>query len=129
MALALAIDSNRYVDYCRGDAEVMEVIESAARIAVPFVVLAELRAGFRHGNQSRRNEAVLLRFLQSPRVDVLFADEATTHLYAAIYAELRQNGTPIPTHNLWIAAIAVQHDLVLYTSDAHFDRVARLARI
>jgi predicted nucleic acid-binding protein len=35
---------------------------------------------------------------------------------------------PIPTHDLWIAALAIQHDLALCTSDAHFQHIAQLPR-
>jgi len=129
VALNLAIDGNRYVDYCRNDPEVAAVIDRAQRIVVPFAVLAEVRAGFHHGTKLRQNEKDLARFLQTPRVQVLFADEATTHLYAAIYAELRAAGTPIPTNDIWIAALVIQHDLVLFTRDRHFECVPRLAKL
>jgi tRNA(fMet)-specific endonuclease VapC len=92
------------------------------------VVLAELRAGFAVGTAGRRNETALTRFLNSPRVDVQYADEQTTHHYAGIFAQLRRQGTPIPTNDIWIAALVVQHDLVLLTDDAHFSNLAQLAR-
>lgn len=95
----------------------------------PFVVVAELRAGFRSGTISRRNEATLVRFLANERVEVLYADAQTTHAYAEIYSMLRRNGTPIPTNDLWIAALAVQHSLPLCSRDAHFEKVPQIARI
>jgi tRNA(fMet)-specific endonuclease VapC len=129
MALRLALDANRYVDFCKGVEAVVAPLRRASEIVLPFVVLAELRAGFRCGRRSRHNERVLARFLQSARVTVLFADEGTTHFYAELFAELRQAGTPIPTNDLWIAALAVQHDLTLLTRDKHFDRLPRIPRI
>ncbi|MBI4716537.1 MAG: type II toxin-antitoxin system VapC family toxin [Planctomycetes bacterium] len=129
MALNVAIDVNRYSDFCRGEASAQRVLRTAARIAVPFVVLAELRAGFLRGARAARNEAGLITFLQSPRVSVLFPDEATMHVYASLHTELRRAGTPIPTNDLWIAALVIQHDLVLFSRDQHFDLVPRLARV
>ncbi len=129
MALRLALDANRYVDFCKGIKDAVEPLRRASEIALPFVVLAELRAGFRCGRRSPNNERMLGRFLQSPRVTVLFADEATTHFYAELFAELRHAGTPIPTNDLWVAALAVQHDLTLLTRDRHFQRLARIPRI
>lgn len=126
--MRVMLDTNRYVDFCRGDADVQAVVRSADSICLPFVVLAELRAGFRCGTAGRRNEAVLTRFLASPRVSVLFPDEQTTHAYAGLFAQLRTQGTPIPTNDLWIAALAVQHDLLLCSRDAHFDHLPQLAR-
>ncbi len=40
------IDTNRYSDFMKGDAAVVELFANADRIYVPFVVVAELRAGF-----------------------------------------------------------------------------------
>lgn len=129
MALNLALDVNRYVDYANGVPEAVEAIRGATTVALPFVVLAELRSGFRSGTRMERNEQRLVRFLQSDRVRVLFSDEATTHVYAMIHAELRKAGTPIPTNDMWIAALVMQHDFVLFSRDRHFDRVPRIARI
>ncbi len=129
MALRLALDANRYVDFCRGVDAAVDPLRRAAEIVLPYVVLAELRAGFRCGGRARQNEQVLGRFLQSPRVAVVFADDGTTHFYAELFAELRAAGTPIPTNDLWIAALVVQHDLTLLTRDKHFRHVSRMARM
>lgn len=106
-----------------------QVIGAAERIFLPFVVVGELRAGFAVGNVGRRNEAGLVTFLNSPRVEILYADEQTTHHYASIFAQLRRAGTPIPTNDLWIAALAVQNDLALCSADAHFAHLPQLIRI
>ena len=126
--MKVLIDTNRYVDFCRGDPGVTEILGRAERIAMPFVSLAELRAGFRCGTLGRRNESTLLRFLSSSRVQVLYQDEQTTHSYTGLFAQLRAQGTPIPTNDLWIAALAVQHGLFLCSRDAHFDHLPQLAR-
>ena len=39
---------------------------------------------------------------------------------------LRRNGRPIPNNDIWIAAIAMQNDLILVTRDSHFDEVESL---
>ena len=102
--MKLALDTNRYSDLCRGDASVAEAVELADEVWLPFIVLGELRAGFIVGNQGPRNEAVLRRFMMRPGVGVLYADEQTTHHYGAVYRQLRKQGTPIPTNDIWIAA-------------------------
>ena len=127
--MKILIDTNRYSDFAKGNEDVVELFTTADRIYLPFVVVAELRAGFRSGTISRRNEATLVRFLANERVEVLYADAQTTHAYAEIYSMLRRNGTPIPTNDLWIAALAVQHSLPLCSRDAHFKKVPQIARI
>jgi len=125
----LALDTNRYTDLCRGDASVVETVESADEVWLPFIVVGELRAGFAVGSQGPRNEAILHRFLLKPGVRILYADEQTTHLYANVYRQLRKQGTPIPTNDMWIAALVLQHSLVLFARDAHFEALSQLTRI
>ena len=127
--MRLALDTNRYTDLCRGDAQVVEKIEAADEVGLPFVVLGEVRAGFAVGGQGPRNEATLRCFLLKPGVDVLYADEQTMHHYAGVYRQLRKQGTPIPTNDMWIAALVLQHSLVLYDRDAHFDALPQLTRV
>ncbi len=127
--MRIALDANRYSDYCRNLPDAVGPVRRADQVFLPFIVLGELRAGFRYGTRSSRNERVLRRFLQSPRVSVLLADEGTTHQYASIYAQLRVAGTPIPTNDIWIAAIVLQHDLELCSRDQHFDNLPQLRRV
>ena len=127
--MRLALDINRYVDLCRGNVSVVKAIELADEVWLPFIVLGELRAGFAVGTQGPRNEAVLRRLLLKSRVGVLYADDQTTHHYAAIYRQLRKQGTPIPTNDMWIAALVLQHSLVLLARDSHFDVLPQLARV
>ena len=127
--MRLALDTNRYTDLCRGHPRAVEIVETAEAVCLPFVVLGELRAGFAVGNQGPRNEAVLRRFLLKPGVDVLYADEQTTYHYATVYRQLRKQGTPIPTNDMWIAALVLQHSLTLYDRDRHFDALPQLTRV
>jgi tRNA(fMet)-specific endonuclease VapC len=129
VAVKLALDTNRYTDLCRGNAEVVHTVEMADEVWLPFIVLGELRAGFAVGSQGPRNEAILRRFLLKPGVDVLYADEQTTHHYANVYRQLQKQGTPVPTNNMWIAALVLQHSLTLYDHDAHFDKLSQVPRV
>ena len=125
----LLLDTNRYRDFVRGVAPAVQSIQAASHVFIPFIVLAELRAGFAGGNRGRENEAMLSRILQQASVAPLFPDNDTTHHYAMIYQHLRRQGTPIPTHDIWIAALAIQHDLVLFSRDGHFQQIPQLARL
>lgn len=127
--MRVALDTNRYVDFARGDEEVVEILEHAEAILLPLVVLAELRAGFAVGTRGARNEGGLQRFLLRPGVSLLFPDEQTTHHYASVFRQLRQQGTPIPTNDLWIAALVIQHGLVLCSRDTHLDHLPQILRI
>jgi tRNA(fMet)-specific endonuclease VapC len=125
----LALDTNRYTDLCRGEESVIETVEQAEEVWLPFIVIGELRAGFAVGTHGPRNEAVLRRFLLKRGVGILYTDEQTTHHYANVYRQLRKQGTPIPTNDMWIAALVLQHSLVLCARDVHFDALAQLTRV
>ena len=127
--MRLALDANGYTDLCRADASVLEAVEHADEVWLPFIVLGELRAGFAVGSQGPRNEAVLRQFLMKPGVGILYADGQTTHHYASVYRQLRTQGTPIPTNDMWIAALVLQHSLVLCARDTHFDALPQLTRL
>ena len=127
--MRVALDTNGYVDLCRGVAKTVGVVATADAVFLPFVVVAELRAGFAVGRRAPENERVLRRFLMKDGVGVLHPDEGTTHRYAAVFRQLRAQGTPIPAHDVWIAALVLQHDLLLHSRDAHFDHLPQIVRV
>lgn len=124
--MRLAVDTNAYREAAEGGTRTVEILRRAEEIHVPFIVLGELRAGFAAGTIGRRNEAKLTEFLGSPRVRTLYADEQTTHHYATLFAQLRRQGNPMPTNDLWIAALTVQHDLALLSADRHFTHLPQI---
>ena len=62
-------------------------------------------------------------------VRILSVDQETAGHYAQVRSELKKAGKPIPSNDLWIAAICRQHRLPLMSQDAHFDAVQGLKRI
>jgi len=125
----VVLDTNRYVDLCKGVAGTVALLEEAEAVMLPFVVLGELRAGFAHGRRPAENENVLRRFLLKDGVHVLFPDDQTTHHYASVFRQLRKQCTPIPTNDMWLAALVLQHNLVLHARDKHFDHLPQLVRV
>jgi tRNA(fMet)-specific endonuclease VapC len=121
--MQLLLDTNTYTELARGNAAALSKIRRATQVFMTFITLGELRAGFAAGSKAQQNEKILQKFLASPRVKVIFADNETTHYYAKIYAQLRKSGTPIPSNDLWIAALSMQHGVPLYTLDSHFAKV------
>lgn len=61
-------------------------------------------------------------------VHMLFADDQTTLHYASVFRQLRRRGTPIPTNDMWLAALVLQHNLVLHARGKHFDHLPQLVR-
>ena len=126
---ALVIDTNVYSGFLVGEPSAIRMLRSAHEIHVPLIVLAELLAGFAAGTRPQKNRDELRHFMASPRVHLLNPDEKTAHHYADVYAALRRQGAPIPTNDLWIAALARQHRLPLFSFDAHFAAVPGLTLV
>ncbi|MBC5764438.1 type II toxin-antitoxin system VapC family toxin [Ramlibacter albus] len=116
----VALDTNAYVAFKRGEEAVLEVLRRAGEILLSTTVLGELLAGFAAGTRESRNRLELAEFSVSPRVRIVHATEATADNYALVYAALRRKGKPVPTNDLWIAASALEHGAALLTFDAHF---------
>jgi len=127
--MRILIDTNRYRDFCDNLPDALGVFQRAEWIGVPFVVLAELRAGFMAGSRNRENEKVLGSFLNRRRISVLFADEQTTFHYARLFFQLRSQGTMIPADDIWIAALAVQHSLLLFSRNSHFAHLPQIPKL
>jgi tRNA(fMet)-specific endonuclease VapC len=124
----ILLDTNRLTDVFRGDAALIRIVESARVVWLPFIALAEIKAGFLAGKRAAANEVLLLAFLQLPHVDVVYADHETTEVYARLFLQLRRAGRPIPTNDLWIASLAVQHQLVLVSRDEHFGKLPQILK-
>ena len=125
----LLLDTNRYTDLARGEPTVVARCETAERLLLSIIVLGELRTGFAGGTRSKENEREFERFLARPNAEILLLDDATTTFYAQVFHSLRQQGRPIPTNDMWIAAQALQHGLALDTRDVHFQQVPGLTLV
>ena len=119
----IAIDTNAYTAFKRGDAAIVNVLQHAPVIIVCATVLGELLGGFAAGQRQGANRSELTKFLSVPRVKVVASTAATADLYALVYAALRRKGKPIPTNDLWIAASSLEHGAALLTLDAHFQSI------
>jgi tRNA(fMet)-specific endonuclease VapC len=126
--MRVAVDTNRLTDLFRGDAALAELLGGCDEIWISLVTLAELKAGFYGGSQRQRNEELLQRFLSRPTAGVLLPGRETAEHYARLFVQLKRAGTPVPDNDLWIAAQALEHDLILITRDRHFRHIPQLVR-
>jgi len=123
----LILDTNALSAAADREPAALEVVASAEWLAVPVIVLGEYRLGIAHSRRRADYENWLREWINT--VMVLDVDEETTHHYAVIGLELRRMGKPIPTNDLWIAALCRQHALPIVSRDKHFDLVAGIQRI
>jgi len=126
MKKAVVIDTNAYSAFKQGDLEAAEVVAAAETIVLSATVLGELLAGFSTGKRGEVNKQELQEFLADPKVIFLTVNAQTAEEYANIYQYLRSQGTPIPTNDMWIGAIAKQLEMAVFTYDAHFSKIEGL---
>ena len=128
MEVRVALDTNRLTNLFQGDSGLAEQLGTSDEIWIPLIVLAEIKAGFYGGTRQHRNEVLLREFLAKPTVNVLLPTRETAEHYARLFVQLKRSGTPVPDNDLWIAALALEHDLRLITRDRHFDTIPQLLR-
>jgi tRNA(fMet)-specific endonuclease VapC len=58
--------------------------------------------------------------------DLLAVGVETARGYAELRRELKTAGTPIPSNDTWIAALAREHRLPVVTRDVHFQAIRGL---
>ena len=123
----MILDTNGLSALAEGDPRLESILRKATQIAVPVIVLGEYRYGIQQSRERQRYEHWLVEYLSKFRV--LDVEEQTTTSYAAVRGELKRAGTPIPSNDVWIAALCRQHSLPLLSRDRHFDLVPGLHRI
>jgi tRNA(fMet)-specific endonuclease VapC len=124
--MKIMLDTSAYVGFKRNNPELVEIIVRAELILISAVVLGELLFGFRNGTRFKKNLAELNRFLEHDLVETVPVGKTSADRYSRIAAQLRRQGTPIPTNDIWIAAQAMEHGAELITTDEHFDKIIGL---
>ena len=123
----MILDTNAVSAVADNQAAAVPIFSSVASIELPAIVLGEYRFGIAQSRRRKEYEKWLEELIAATRV--LSVDEETSKHYAQIRSELKKAGKPIPSNDLWIAALARQHRLPLMSQDAHFDAVPGLKRI
>ena len=123
----MILDTNALSAWLDGDAAIENQLATAPLLVLSVIVMGE----YRFGISFSRHRAEYERRVSLIEVDLpLLEARAETAVHdAAIRKELKDAGTPIPWHDLWIAAQAREHSLPVLSRDAHFDFVRGLTRI
>jgi tRNA(fMet)-specific endonuclease VapC len=118
------VDTNVVIALFAGEPGVVENVQRHAAVFLCAPVLGELRYGAQASARVQSNLERLDKFAKA--LIVLPCDTQTATLYGEVKFDLRRKGRPIPENDVWIAAIARQHGLILLTRDEHFREVERL---
>ena len=123
------IDTNIYSLAMKGEANVVNTLRRIDQIGFSAISIGELLSGFKGGSRETENREELNIFLDSPRVVVHSIDEGTAEFYASVLTNLKVAGTPIPTNDIWIAAVAFQHGYKIFSNDKLFNLIPGLVQL
>lgn len=115
------LDTNAIIARIAGEGTVIAFLQRADEIFIPVVALGEMYFGAEKSSRVTENVAAIDRFMAGRAI--LVCNDATARWYGRIMHQLQQKGRPIPQNDIWIAALAMQHNLVLLTRDQHFQHV------
>jgi tRNA(fMet)-specific endonuclease VapC len=125
--LGVILDTNALFAVADDEPGVVKVYRQAVSMELPVIVLGEYRFGIGQSRRPSEYERWLRKLIAATRVLVI--EEETSRHYAGIRAALKKAGRPIPSSDLWIAALCRQHRLPLLSQDRHFDAVDGLDRV
>jgi tRNA(fMet)-specific endonuclease VapC len=120
------LDTSGYVGFKIGNPDIVEFLIRANTILMSPIVLGELMFGFINGDRFKQNMDELDQFINHEAVEEIQIGKITADRYSRIAAQLKRQGTPIPTNDIWIAAQAFEHGAELATMDRHFEKISGL---
>lgn len=118
------VDTNIMIALFAGDPNITGLLRNFTAIHVPIPVLGELYHGAAKSSRINENVERLEKYVSV--LGKLDCDHQTARQYGKVKHELEQKGRPIPENDIWIAALALQHDLAVVTRDRHFKEVIGL---
>lgn len=118
----VVLDTNVVIALIAGDPEILGLLENKSAVFLAVPALGELYSGAYGSSRVEDNLARLGTLIT--RLATLACDVETASHYGYLKQQLRAKGRPIPENDLWIAAIARQHELAVMTRDKHFSYVA-----
>jgi len=118
------LDTTIIIALFNADQAVVSALSDTQEVFAPVIAIGELFYGALKSGQTERNLEKIREFARANTVIPVTAQ--TGEAYGRIKNRLRERGRPIPENDIWIAAIALQHDLDLATRDTHFQEVEGL---
>lgn len=121
------LDTNIIIDLLAGNDAVDSHLEEAVQVFLPAVVLGELFFGAAKSGRPAENLAKIERFASGRAI--ISCDLDVAREYGLLKERLREKGQPIPENDIWIAAAAIRHGMILVTRDSHFNAVEGLTTV
>lgn len=121
------LDTNIIIALFADEVTVKDNLAQANEVFLPSIAIGELCYGARKSGRSQANLARIDELVNNSTV--LVCDSETAQRYGDVKNKLRLKGRLLPENDIWIAALALQHDLIVVTRDAHFQEVENLKTV
>lgn len=123
----MILDTNAVSSLLAGDPALGDLLASRLRHHLPVLVIGEYLFGLVRSRHRERLGLLFVALIRESRV--LVVDQVTAEVYSQVREELRARGRPIPENDVWIAALALQHQQSVVSRDDHFDSVQGVTRL
>ncbi len=125
MTTRIVLDTSAVLAFFNGSESIKNTLNNAETVYLPSISVGELYFGAckcsRPAQERKKIDAIIAQ------TEKLSVDYATAEVYASIIYDLELAGNRIPLNDVWIAALAIQHDCTLLAKDAHFYRIEGLS--
>ncbi len=110
----------------QNDEKIIALLQSSDKIYISFIAYVKLLCGFKNGSRYDENIHLFIEFLIELKIEILHSTMDTIDIYSDLSKKLRTLGRPIPSNDIWIAALAIESGSVLITYDRHFNNIPGL---
>lgn len=114
-------DTSAVISLFKGHEKAQIQFNQSEIVYLPSIVVGELYCGVYNCHNPDREISKIEKLIE--KTVLLDVDYEAGKYYGEIINQLRTQGTPIPNNDVWIAAVAKQHNLPVLARDKHFKRI------
>lgn len=118
------LDTSIVIHTFKGNTAVVEQLDSLENVFISTTAIGELYFGAFKSDNPQKHLQQVGAFITNCKI--LSVDTETAKVYGNIKTLLAKKGKPIPENDIWIAAVAIQHNLPLFSTDNHFKEIDSL---
>ncbi len=112
------LDTSVIIHFFKGNTSIVGLLKTFQEVFVSSIVVGELYYGAYASANSQKHIEQIQDFLTD--CIIVSPDLEASIAYGKLKSDLKRKGSPIPENDIWIAAIAIQQNIPLFTTDNHF---------
>ena len=118
------IDTKIVIEICDGNKKYADKLRKQKEFFFPVIAVGELFTGINRIANKAKHLKLLTDFLTL--TTTINIDITTAKHYGDIIVSLYKKGKPIPTNDVWIAALTIQYNFTVASKDNHFKEIEGL---